>query len=344
MKCVRCGEDSKKKDRSGRVCPKCAGRFAFDPTEGDPVTDAAFQHAIEVVSAKGTVKFHPWHVHHQVCRQLGPAGGGVLSRMADTVFGWFSRPKPTVSAAAISSDSFRTLWRLWVEAHGRPKGLVSDAPRAPRPRSPELEAELEAYSFDRAVICDQAALVDVLVANRFHFENNCAILSIDGHPADAFATVRKMLRKNPKLVVVAVHDASAAGCAMPHRLATDPEWFAGHTRVVDVGLRPGHAPKFPGQAEALASAPGGVCPPGITADEWAWLQVGRLSAFAIRPEQLVKRLYRAIVEAEAAGAPSGGDGGDGGSGVAGSGDGGVVVWGDLGTDATSSDGGGDSFG
>ncbi len=215
MKCIRCGEDSKKKDRSGRVCPKCARRFAFDPAEGDPFTDAAFKHALDVVGAEGTVRFHRLHVYYQLCRQL-PSGGlaETVGNLADTVLGWFSKPAAKVSAVGLTASSFDTLWRMWVEAHGKPKGVVEATERAPRKRSAELEAELEAYSFDRAVITDQPLLVDVLVANRFHFENNCALLSVDGHPADAFDTVRKMLRNNPRLVVVAVHDASVAGCGL----------------------------------------------------------------------------------------------------------------------------------
>ena len=34
MKCVRCGNDSKLKDRTNRTCPTCKGKFAFEPKEG----------------------------------------------------------------------------------------------------------------------------------------------------------------------------------------------------------------------------------------------------------------------------------------------------------------------
>ncbi len=343
MKCIRCGEDSKKKDRSGRVCPKCARRFAFDPAEGDPFTDAAFKHALDVVGAEGTVRFHRLHVYYQLCRQL-PSGGlaETVGNLADTVLGWFSKPAAKVSAVGLTASSFDTLWRMWVEAHGKPKGVVEATERAPRKRSAELEAELEAYSFDRAVITDQPLLVDVLVANRFHFENNCALLSVDGHPADAFDTVRKMLRNNPRLVVVAVHDASVAGCGLAHQLATDPAWFAGRARVVDVGLRPEHARLFPRQARPLATPPKVPRPPGLSDADWAWLQKGSLSAFVIKPEQLVKRVYKAIVEAEAPAAGGGDSPGDSSAGSTGGGD--VFVYGGFGGDAQTSDGGGDSFG
>ncbi|MDJ0846109.1 MAG: hypothetical protein QNJ08_17970, partial [Crocosphaera sp.] len=37
-----------------------------------------------------------------------------------------------------------------------------------------------AYSFDRAIICDKSEIAQFLIKNNFHFENNCAVLSIDG--------------------------------------------------------------------------------------------------------------------------------------------------------------------
>ena len=53
MKCVRCGHDSKYKDRSDGRCPGCRAQFAFEPQKKDPVTDAAFKSAIDAVSANG---------------------------------------------------------------------------------------------------------------------------------------------------------------------------------------------------------------------------------------------------------------------------------------------------
>ena len=36
MKCIRCGNDSKYKDRDNRTCPNCMGKFAFEPQERRP--------------------------------------------------------------------------------------------------------------------------------------------------------------------------------------------------------------------------------------------------------------------------------------------------------------------
>lgn len=354
MKCIHCGEDSQKKDRPDGRCRACKHPFAFDPSGADPFSDAAFQHAIDVVSAQGTVRFVPEHVRWQLEKQgakrpgvnplllatliqivvVALAGCAALATddlvivivvgAALTLFNvvvnlalWQARRFPRGPGIA-----FGSWWQRWISVHGKPKGLI-EPPR--RRELPPMAAELEGYSFDRAVICDRPELVDVLVANRFHFENNCAILGIGGYPEHAFELVRKMLRNNPKLLVLAVHDCAPAGCRMAHQLRTNPAWFVGQ-RVVDVGLRPAHARFFPGQVERVEEV-AVRAGEGIYADEVAFLRRHRISAMAIRPEQLVKRLYKAIVDAE--------------SGRLREGDDGVAI---LSSDSGTVDGGADSFG
>ena len=41
-----------------------------------------------------------------------------------------------------------------------------------------INPDVSAYSFDRLVVCDSAIIAQFLIANNFHFENNCAVLSI----------------------------------------------------------------------------------------------------------------------------------------------------------------------
>jgi hypothetical protein len=172
--------------------------------------------------------------------------------------------------------------------------LISTRTQVPT-RSKALETELQEYSFDRAVICDRPELVDTLLANQFHLENNCAILGVEGYPEASFEIVRRMLRNNPKLLILAVHDASEAGCRLATRLSTDPEWFP-NKRILDIGLRPEHARFFKGQ---LLARPHPVkARPGITRSEAAWLSRYTLEATAIPPEQLIKRLYRAFTLGE----------------------------------------------
>ncbi|HMI92492.1 MAG TPA: hypothetical protein VK509_14055 [Polyangiales bacterium] len=383
MKCIHCQNDSKKKDRSDGRCPQCKRRFAFEPTGDDIVTDMLFLRAIERVSGDGRVRFHASHAYYEVRRRLrkqarrttlisGVAlfvlttalgllalGGAQLGPFAffmvvAVVIGSVLFKSLRGPRAALPRTTFDAFWSRYVAAHGEPAALIK--PSAPRVAQP-LPEELLDYSFDRAVICDRPEAVDVLIANQFHFENNCAVLGVDGYPASAFATVRAMLRKNPRLLVLAIHDADPAGCRLAHRLRHDPSWFPAGARIVDVGLRPRHAKFFAGmQLTAQTAVEVGA---GITGSEARWLHEHSLELAAVPPEQLIKRLFRVMTRAEAAtdsdsGSSSSGDGSSGdwssndqhaAAGAAVSGQHGDHDAGsDFGVDADASDGGADSFG
>ena len=144
----------------------------------------------------------------------------------------------------LDQATFDGLWQRWLAAHRHPAGLIVRKPE--RAVSRPQESDIGDYSFDRAVICDRARTVDLLIANNFHFENSCAVLSIGGYPRGPFETVRTMLKRNPKLQVFALHDASIPGCELAHALANDPLWFKGQAPVTDLGLRPRHAGPFRG--------------------------------------------------------------------------------------------------
>jgi hypothetical protein len=123
----------------------------------------------------------------------------------------------------------------WIKVHGRPEKLVSleNTPAAPVP------TELQSYSFDRALIVEDAELAAMLVKNRFHFENNCAILSLDQRfpGPGTLQAVLGMLQRNPNLTVFALHDCSDAGAGMARQLR-GPEWFPDlSVRIYDLGLR-----------------------------------------------------------------------------------------------------------
>src|SRR5262245_44159111 len=69
MKCIRCGHDSKFKERGDHTCPKCRGTFAFEPRTGDPVTDVLFQKAIVSVSGDGKIRWGVEHLYYEICRR-----------------------------------------------------------------------------------------------------------------------------------------------------------------------------------------------------------------------------------------------------------------------------------
>lgn len=310
MKCIYCGNDAKYKDRSGRRCPSCHKSFAFDPKAGDKFTDMAFKSAIEAVSGGGRVRWGIEHLYYEICRRrrsrfrwslvvVAVAAAVLLfltrwpgfAIVAIVVAGIVLVPLLRSPIVRVDKDTFDSHWQKWVSAHGQPAGVIKRKPAPAQKR--QKEPDLEDYSFDRAVICDRARTVDLLLANNFHFENNSAVLSVSGYPPGPFDTVRKMLRRNPRLHVFALHDATPEGCKMAQFLADSPDWFKGQAAITDVGLRPRHRKPFRGlYLAAIAGTRDAL--QGLTQDELIWLQKYALELAAIRPEQLLKRLYRAI--------------------------------------------------
>ncbi|HYI00374.1 hypothetical protein [Hyalangium sp.] len=317
MICIRCQADSTYPERKDtKSCKQCNGRFAFEPRENDPFTDVAFQKAIDSVSAGGQVKWGVEHLYYEICRRKKSIAAKAKASITALVFGIivsvialelsrsllpFLIPVPIVlcflaymmvGARMFPRGDFERLWDRWGSVHGKPKGLIARKPQEAKPAR-TAEPDIGDYSFDRAVVCDRARTVDLLLANNFHFENNCAVLSIGGYPQQAFETVRRMLRRNPRLEVFVLHDITVEGCRLAHRLATDPEWFKGTgVRIVDVGLRPAHARPF----EKLLLPADRPVPSGggLSAEEARWLSKHTLELAVIRPEQVVKRLFRAM--------------------------------------------------
>ena len=321
MKCIYCGTDSKYTERSGGRC-KCGKKFAFEPKTGDRFTDTGFKSAIDAVSAQGQIRWGVEHLYYELCRRLLNRGWWKI---------WYLLKGPRPRFVRLDQSTFDGLWQRWKTTHGLPTGLIvrKADPGVSKPR----EADIGDYSFDRAVICDRARTVDLLIANNFHFENSCAVLSIDGYPKGPFETVRTMLKRNPKLQVFALHDASIPGCALAHTLANDPQWFKGQAQVTDLGLRPRHAGPFRGLLLPARGGPSVRPDHGISADELQWLNEYVLELAAIRPEQVLKRLFRGINRQEDSSSGSGDSGSTGSS----SGD-------SFSSDASDSDGGADSFG
>jgi hypothetical protein len=341
MKCIRCNHDSKYTERTNRVCPQCRKFFAFEPREGDPVSDMLFKNAIDAVSGLKQVRFGAENLYYEVCRRkrkkslpvgcsvalfaiaiiLAFAGGMDATRrglligaVAAALVGLINLGiRATARYAPISPSQFRGLYERWCKVHDTPWGVIQRREQPAPP--PEAEPDLCDYSFDRAVICDRARTVDLLLANNFHFENNCAILSADGYPPGPFAAVKEMLKRNPKLQVFVLHDATPQGCRLAHRLAHDRNWFPQPVRIIDAGLRPVHARQFVGllqHAESGAVHPG----EGLSAAEAKWLAENSLELAAIRPQRVIRWLFRAInsqtrpkaSETELADTSSGGDG------------------------------------
>jgi hypothetical protein len=359
VKCIKCHTDSPHKDRSTGACPNCREKFAFEPKAGDVFTDPAFASAIDRVSASDAVRFTASNLYYELARARRRAGsskvvvvvvvivlcvvGAIVSGSAQSiipfaiaalvaatilVLGIVSKRRATPE---LTESAFHALLARWKSAHGTPAKLVHRvAPAVSKGSTKELPRELATYSFDRAVICDRPETVDLLLANNFHFENNCAILAVNRYPEAVFGPVLEMLRRNPRIEVYALHDASVIGHDLARQLATSPEWFRGIGRVTDVGILVKHAAKMRGLwQETRRTVP--VTFRDLSTAENVWLTQYVLELAAIRPEQVIKRLFRAMTQP--------------GEQVT-TDDGGIYFVGGSfgGSDAGTSDGGGDSFG
>jgi hypothetical protein len=315
--CIRCGRDSnyKERQRQDRICPGCGKPFAFEPRGHDRLTDRAFQAAIDAVSARGKLRWGVEHLYYEVARRRRShalVGTALIALAVAVAVGAWSGSWPVFFAAlaaggglvawqfvarrrggdyvSLPQREFDRMWKRWQEVHGAPPSVIVRAGSPPAPRA--LAPDVADYSFDRAVICDRARTVDLLLANNFHFENNCAVLAMNGYPAHAFDTVRRMLLRNPRLQVFVLHDATGVGCRLAHQLADDPEWFKGRAQVVDVGIRPRHARAL--RTLCVRPVGPGLAGHGVTPAEAAWLAAFALELAAFRPEHILKALFRAI--------------------------------------------------
>jgi hypothetical protein len=265
MICIRCGTRSKFRQSAGanaRCCQQCGAEIAFAPSAGDPLSDKVFARTIERVSAEGKLRYTVGQLYYELCRTLGP----------------FAR------------DQFDRLWARWQQVHGTPAELVTAWPTTSAPAL--READIGDYSFDRVVITDSPWMVDFLLCNNFHFETNSAVLCIDGYPADRFELIRGMLHKNPRIIVIAVHDASVKGCAMAQRLVTEDGWFRDHGYVLDIGLSPAHRELYGALLQPVDGAPDDSQYDDAHADA-SWLTREMLDLAVVRPEKIMRRLFRA---------------------------------------------------
>ncbi len=198
----------------------------------------------------------------------------------------------------------------WLNNWARSNGAVAKLLPKPEPALPATveisiqNTDVSDYSFDRLVVCNSPEIAQVLIANNFHFENNCAILSIGGYPATVFDTVLQMLRRNPDLMVYAFHDASPNGVKLVHELRTSPGWFQEYpATIIDLGLLPRQVianPRhlFIHRSTSSATAATRLAPEirqNLTAAELEWLDAGNyVELESFTPQKLIQILNRGI--------------------------------------------------
>ncbi|NES25036.1 MAG: hypothetical protein F6K41_40550 [Symploca sp. SIO3E6] len=273
MKCIQCGTDNNLKDRTANQgrCKNCYHRFAFEPTTMSAktrFTDQFFAKLLNDLSANNTLYFTPKQLFYLLEKRLAKKqrkteiGGTIGCGFILIIFGLFSiitpigwlllvigvlviflgwlqsQSKPKYPKTLLITQAMTEAWlERWNQANPTPEKLLQQP--CQQSIRVNIKPDIAAYSFDRLVVCDRAEIAQMLIANNFHFDNNCAVLSLTGYPQSIFEMTMQMLRNNPNLQVYGLHDCSPGGMKLVHQLQTDANWFAeNNVVIVDVGLLP----------------------------------------------------------------------------------------------------------
>ncbi len=340
MKCVVCGTKNTLKERlanKGR-CKRCQQPFAFEPSNMGKIqiTDSLFDKFIDHVSDNKTFYFTRNQLLYLINKRLGQQGKrlqklgqfiGVAVAVGLGVIIWFSskqlfavyavlavisiglwlvKAKQLKAQSLVVPSSQLEGWiRRWQDLN-RTIGKMLPPP-SPEPDQVPVREELRDYSFDRLVVCDRPEIAQMLIANNFHFENNCAVLSFNGYPQSIFTTVMEMLRQNPDLKVYALHDATPIGLSLVYHLQTSPTWFCtSQVAIYDLGLLPRQIfknsqiflRKSPESAAEAKQLPAPV-KAKLSPQEIAWLESGHyVELDVVSPRKLLQVVSQGIIRSQ----------------------------------------------
>ncbi|WP_335150712.1 hypothetical protein [Nostoc sp.] len=202
----------------------------------------------------------------------------------------------------ISESQIKDWLNRWQQINGSILKILPSPNQENKPAT--INPDVTAYSFDRLVVCDSASIAQLLIANNFHFENNCAILSITGYPQSIFDTTMQMLRRNPDLKVYAIHDCNPRGIGLVHNLRTNANWFFNsEIAIIDIGLTPRQIiatkrgmfiQSSPESAQAAKQLPEEIRQ-SLSAEELAWLESGKFVELeSFTPQRIIKVLQKGI--------------------------------------------------
>ncbi len=245
---------------------------------------------------------------------MSQSGWVVIASVAiglSSLYGGFQQLKNNypIQPSLVSLESVNGWLDKWQQINGPIANLLPH-PGNFTSNPPQLPGEVTNYSFDRLIVCDQDSIAHFLIANNFHFENNCAILSIDRYPTDIFESVMTMVRRNPDLTVFVIHDCSARGFLTTERIRNEAAWFANTSvTIVDIGLLPrqileakrGFTIAQSSSQSQRATQLSAKIRQSLLRAELDWLDAGNTVALeSLAPRQLMTALQRAIAKSQVA--------------------------------------------
>ncbi|MGL5034912.1 MAG: hypothetical protein ACRC6M_14045, partial [Microcystaceae cyanobacterium] len=107
-------------------------------------------------------------------------GTAALIGLSAFWLGFFQRKKATKISEIFLINAAQILGWLdsWTRVNGSVAQLLPSVSNVLPDQNIAPDPNVTNYSFDRLVVCQSDEIAQMLIANNFHFENNCAILSI----------------------------------------------------------------------------------------------------------------------------------------------------------------------
>ena len=240
---------------------------------------ALVSEAARSASRPDGVAYTERQLYYEACRLLRPP---------DPAAGF-----PHTAPAALAVDEFREALLDLTAEHGPPAGLLAGPVREPLPLEGR-EADLAAYGLPRLLVCEDAGIARMLVANAFHMELSCAVVALAGAEPLPWQ-VRTMLARTRRARAYFLHDAGPEGLAACDDLERRIHLPRGVT-LSAVGLTPAHAMRLrlvaaraPRRAATSPQAP-------LTPAERAWLDDGwSAEVTSVPPARLLRALRRIML-------------------------------------------------
>ena len=115
----------------------------------------------------------------------------------------------------------------------------SDAPLLlSEPKLEQHGLEYAPRAAERLIVVERDLLVDLLLKNGAHEALNALIVAESGYPSALASEARRLLAARPDSKVIAIHDATPSGVAMPARLRKNSVLPLADHAVLDAGLFP----------------------------------------------------------------------------------------------------------
>lgn len=256
MQCPECG--TRQKNDITPQC-RCGYRFIFQKKTARGMTDAKFRDLLRRAGDDGIFQFTFPQLYTAWCQQdaeekylllqkkLAAAGGALLLLFTGCFFflgrlgGFLSLIFLVIPWLILRQyrqqsppdlGGLKKLLKQWQTGDGGGDEMLLVPPSLHTPPADFPEQDVFDYGVEKIIIVERPLLVDLLVKNGFHADQNALIFSRDGYPDYIVQQARNLLKQNSSLPIYFLHDAGETGMARKKNLAG--------RKVIDLGINPEH--------------------------------------------------------------------------------------------------------